>query len=406
MEKKSYNYLQLFSLLFVIFLNSETSIAQVTELIKRESIAAVPDAPAFNALGGEPSNLLRPSNIRSLALDIAPFIQSGKFTLPRQFALEVSPGALIYRDRYLNISDYKANNVFLAYNTTLSIGTSVDENNGLNKIAIGWRTTFINKGDKFLDDKHRARIDNILQAAASKNTWETFKRAHATEFKSEGIVVGGKIDVMALALLESDEASLGIDSGLVKQYRLENTSLSDAQKIIDKADKEFEKANWNALRFDVAAAFVAVAMDSMGKNIKADKLHAWVTLSVPFTKYGQFVIGGYGNAGFDKAPTNVDGTHQAQPFEFGLSSRIYAGVNKYKFFTEAQIGYKQGGTIKHWATNHFTIGTEVGIYNLAWVSLFGGIKDIGVKQNGVSVSAGYFQFNWKLTIPDWVKFRN
>lgn len=373
---------------------------------KSEAIAAVPDAPAFNALGAQPSNILRPSDIKTLSLHIAPFIQGGKFAIPKEFALEVSPAAFIYRDRRINIEDYRQRKIFLAYNTTISLGTGLDSVNGLNKIAVGWRTTFINRGDKFLNNEHRNHIDNILMVSSGKfaTAWQNFKDAHATQFASaDSKDEDGNYDPL---FNYDDELLQGIDSTLVKQFWAEYQQQTDVQALIDAADRRFEETHWNALRLDAAAAFVATAEDSMGKNLKPAQIKGWLNLSLPIQQHGQVVVGAYGSGGFEDEEKDSVGHITNRPsWETSLAMRFYAGVNKYKFLAEGQIGIRQDSHIKPYATNNFFIGTEIGIYNLAWVSLYGGLKDAGMKQDGRNMTRGYLRFDLKFNIPDWAKFR-
>ena len=412
--------------IFIFSLYTSLTIAQTTTsltgLLKNESIAPVPDAPAFNALGSQPSNILRPSDTKALAVDIAPFIQGGKFTIPKDFALEISPGAFIYRDRRINIDDYRNKQIFLAYNTTISVGTGLDSANGLSKVAIGWRTTFINDADKFLDNAHRTRINNILMpgTATFTTSWQAFKIAHSSEFKSPSIMSGGAVDPLLRDALPFNNTLLqGPDSTLAKQFYADYQKQSNVQALVNAADKDFEKTHWNARRLDVAAAFVAAADSASPGNLKASQIKAWLTFCSPIQQHGQLVLGVYGAAGFEGVKKDTAGHIIHRPnIELTGSMRIYAGTSKYKFFAEAQAGIRQDEHIALvkplkteaisglYPTSNFAIGTEIGIFNLAWVSLYGGIKDAGVKMAGQKSSGAYLRFDWKLTIPDWVKFRN
>ena len=47
---------------------------------------AVPEIPAFKALGIDPSNILRPSDIKSIALMISDFNSGGSFIIPKSFS--------------------------------------------------------------------------------------------------------------------------------------------------------------------------------------------------------------------------------------------------------------------------------------------------------------------------------
>ncbi len=395
----------LFILILMNLLYAKAGI--VDSLVKRETVNAVPDAPAFNALQSEPSNILRPSDIRTIAIDISPFIESGKFTLPKSFALEISPGALIFRDKRINIEEYQSRKIFLAYNTTVSLGTGLDSSNQLYRLALGWRTTFINKADKFLNAEHRAQIDHLLEEASVNfgPQWQTFKVANSGQFKDASLYVSGTMDDTQLAAFTIDDGLSGVDSNLAKQFLNETVHFGNTQKLIDKADKQFELKHWNALRVDAAAALVTIADDSTAKNMKLDKIHAWFSASLPLGKNGQVAFGAYGNAGFESKKDSL-GNKLKNPSEISASARFYAGVSRYKFFSEFQFGYKQGPDIGSTITNLLDVGTEISIVNIAWINLYGGFKDIGVKHDGVSATKGFIRFNWKLALPDYIKFRN
>ncbi len=104
---------------------------------------AIPDAPAFKALGADPSEILRPSDAKAFALMIPNFFTGTTLTIPTAFAAEISPGLLISN---YTINDYY-NNRFLRglIKTRFSIGTSQDSSS--RKLAFGVRTTLFEDKD-------------------------------------------------------------------------------------------------------------------------------------------------------------------------------------------------------------------------------------------------------------------
>src|SRR5690242_9915003 len=55
---------------------------------------SVPDMPAFKALGTDPSNILRPTDVQKFAVMFNAFRSEGETIIPRSFSLEVAPWKL------------------------------------------------------------------------------------------------------------------------------------------------------------------------------------------------------------------------------------------------------------------------------------------------------------------------
>src|SRR5689334_4525690 len=72
----------------------------------------VPDVPAFKILGTEPTDLLRPSTPKALAVSMSSFNDNGKMIIPKAFALEVSPSLLLNsRKGPVELKEYAKNAV-------------------------------------------------------------------------------------------------------------------------------------------------------------------------------------------------------------------------------------------------------------------------------------------------------
>jgi hypothetical protein len=105
---------------------------------------AVPDMPAFKALGTDPSNILRPSDAKKFAGMISPFYSNGKGVIPKNFALEFAPWKLASTRWTLN----QFNTDFwkrFAYRSSFSIGTINDSSQFSSKLSIGYRVSFLSK---------------------------------------------------------------------------------------------------------------------------------------------------------------------------------------------------------------------------------------------------------------------
>ena len=93
-------FILLFSLHLVCFSQSDKDSfvlkkADSAVLEKVKLGFAVPDIPAFKALGLDPSNILRPSEAKELALTLGSFRSDGDFIIPKNMAVEIAPALLI-----------------------------------------------------------------------------------------------------------------------------------------------------------------------------------------------------------------------------------------------------------------------------------------------------------------------
>lgn len=104
----------------------------------------VPDMPAFKALGTDPSNLLRPSDVKKFAAMLTPFYSNNMGVIPKNFAAEFAPWKIASRNWTLN--DYATSNIkrFL-YRSSFSLGTINDTTKFPAKLAIGYRVSFLSK---------------------------------------------------------------------------------------------------------------------------------------------------------------------------------------------------------------------------------------------------------------------
>ncbi len=116
--------------------------------IQRLNIA-VPGIPAFQALGIEPGNILRPSDIKSVALMVSEFQSNGSFFLPSAFAAEIAP--VMLASPSVSLNEYREKKFFrFLYKTRLSMATSTEDEIVRNMTG-GIRFAIIDKGDFKMD---------------------------------------------------------------------------------------------------------------------------------------------------------------------------------------------------------------------------------------------------------------
>lgn len=307
---------------------------------------AVPDLPAFNALEIEPGNLLRPSSPRDFSIVASEFFNLGSIVIPKSMAVEVAPIVLMRKNK-LTLEDYQKTPIL--YNTRVSVGTLRDSLN-VSRVAIGFRTTIINKGD-IKGEKRLAEVVNFLRD----------KNASRNEFLD--------------------------NSGYNNFHFAENPSLADSlNREFDKLYAEKEKRakdildlkTWNEERLDFAIALVGSSQDSIAENINFNSLHVWLAYGHPLGSNAQLLVGTNLRAHID---------NKSYFFDFSLPVRAYVGTNTLKGFAEGQYVYKQN--IK---TNNFIVrlGCEYHIYKGFWLDFSAGLM------NNYTMKTSTFTGNIKL----------
>ena len=143
---KKTNYL----LLLVLLVCALSCHAQNQETIGQNKLNfAVPDLPAFKALGSEPSNILRPSTPESFSLIVSQFYNGDNISLPANFAAEIAPWILAKSNK-ITLAEYHKHDIL--YSTRVSLGTSRDSLNQYN-FAVGLRFSIIDEGDLKNDEE-------------------------------------------------------------------------------------------------------------------------------------------------------------------------------------------------------------------------------------------------------------
>ena len=152
--KKWYNIV----LLLAGVLNSGVLQAQPSDFInllahEHRMNYSVPDAPAFKLLDTDPSNVLKPTSVRELAIGLSDFLRSdNSIVLPQSFAVEFSPGLLI-GGKTLTLAGYRKHPAL--YRTRLSIATNRPEDAAAaTTVAFGIRVTQIDQSDLRTDSEY------------------------------------------------------------------------------------------------------------------------------------------------------------------------------------------------------------------------------------------------------------
>lgn len=302
---------------------------------------AVPDLPAFKALGTNPSNILRPSDLSKFAVMINPFLSDGKAILPKAFALEFAPWKIASRD--WTISQYREDWIKRAlYNSSFSLGTvSEDKEEVKTKVAMGYRVKLLGKqADLLTSDElpsvHALNAQELLLKIRSQDNWiQHIKKTDRINF-SNSVSMQTEFDT----------------------YFLDSIGTS----VVTQAIQDFKKNNWNASRLDLALAIVGASSDSLAENTEYESFQVWLTQAVRICKIGQLLLGGSMNA-------SEDGTT-----DFTFNGRLYFGNSDVRAYGEYQYKRDESAfaTINSSLLN---LGGEFRVGKKIWIDFYGGVQN-------------------------------
>jgi hypothetical protein len=321
----------------VQFTTDTTKVGHIADLYRLD--LAVPEAPALSLLNVDGSKLLRPSEVRELAVQASRFVGSnGSLAFPKDLAVEVAPGLLI-GGRRLSLAGYRKNRVW--YMTRVSVATGRDTANRA-ALGVGLRLSLVNRADARLNPTVMAQVDSAL---AEVN------------------------DLYTQALLDCLRKRPPGERQEIKFCPLNPADSAQAQSIVDSLTalhRHWEERTWNALVWDVAIGSRMLAADSVGDELRAREGAVWSTLGLPVGSWGQLLMGG-------KAATVRDDAIGDWMGSLALSSRLYLGTNRYKAFLEAQ-GTAQEKLGPQWLLNS---GAEAHLRDSIWASLSAGVNRAG-----------------------------
>lgn len=325
--------------------------AQAQPDIKRDDKASVdsllhldfqvPDNPAFKTLGIDPSEVLRPSEIKDLAMLVAP-------GLSKNLALEWSPGRIRARNKKWKLTDYDSSGVKRAWvNSAFSAGTKVEEGEGIAapfQLGIGYRVQFLSeKADPLRNPEFKTRIDAFNNSRRKIRVYyaeEVLKKSCAPgdascRYKDSDLTVGWLIRPRT-ALERQDSSDFvdwvaHVDTTTLSQERKEQVK-EVRKNSLKSILKDLRSSTWNARRFDMAVAWSGRSKDSTLDALSYNSLHLWATLSLPLGKHGQVLLGG-------TFVNTLDADSLGVTQVITGNGRAYYGAERIKGFVELQ--YKQ-----------------------------------------------------------------
>ncbi len=313
------------------------NVQETDSLIKKWVLNyAIPDLPALNALSMESSSLLRPSTPRDFSIATSQFFNGNSIIIPKSFALEFAPIVLI---KYNKLTLQSFQKMPILYNSRISLATFRDSLN-VSKIAIGYRTTLINKGD-IKSDKNITQVYRFLENINDERN----------------NFINQQLDSMKISQYQYANDTL-LQKNLMDKFDL---SIKAKKDSMNSALKEYkEKVLWNKEKLDIAFSFVFSSFDTMMKNIQYNSFLFWASYGIPISDNGQFVIGLHTNL------YNYEGENQ---IKVAIPARFYLGSNTFKSYLEGEYQYLQQNKSNNLLMR---LGFEYNLYSGFWVDFNAG----------------------------------
>ncbi len=424
-----------------------TGFAQISDLAKDyKQDFVTPEHPAFMILDEQPSEILRPSNIKEFSTITSEYFKGPAYVLPRSFSMEISP-ALLLRANNLTVQDYAKKSNWIGYGCRISVATrAVDDSWQKRNLGLGFRMTLFDDGD--------FRKDSVFLADFAA----LVKEAHSiTKYNSASIttILADDPELMALEKLASD-VSLSTEKQIKynndyndlrqrKKALLASTNDSTLYKSVEEKivtlRKNYVEANWNATRVDWGIATKLITPDTIvSKNLQYNKTSFWVTGALRLNKktrkvQHQLLTGlnfnheHRGLQTLDSLMTNPDSSVSSVTYVYNpdssmfnkigytLSLRYYLGTNRVKGFVEAQLKGESffqeksldlENNIFQKSTQHvvdftFKAGMEVNVSDGIWVNANVGYSAKKNTTLGINSSDFIYGFDLRFNLPEKFK---
>ncbi|RYY41674.1 MAG: hypothetical protein EOO08_00675 [Chitinophagaceae bacterium] len=346
-----------------------------------------PDMPAYKSLGVESSDLLRPSDVKELALMLSPFYNNGKVGIPKNFGLEFAPWKMA--SKKWTLSDYNSQGAKrFGYNSSFSIAAASDSTAYPAKLAIGYRFALLSKNADLLrspyvidysiaDKMQKLRADletywfeTVMQRPVGPTQVPDYLEAHKADFYTWLAGFRHKDPTQTpevQAFVAQFEKLLGKDFDFT---RFKTERLADTRdKLVQQMIENYKKKYWNATRFDFAFSWVAESQDTALSNARFSSVNVWATAGLRLGEGAQLLVGG--NVRLPNAKTD---SSISSPLRFALSTRLLFGNQHFRFFGEGQWKSQNYGTIENSVL--LNLGGEVRLSDRFWVVASTGIENL------------------------------
>lgn len=312
---------------------------------------AVPDIPAFKALGVDPSFILRPSAVADLAFMVGSFAGNGFSTIPKDVAIEVAPGLLI--KPWYTLQDYRTKGgLRLLTKTRISLGTNENAETKVNDISVGLRTTIFDNGD--------FRLNGAFQKENIFSKMDFLQNDFSNRLQRIQIKLG-----MPVFMNLSTDRQREIRDSVLNEVQTDAGFMLDT--VVKNSIAKYKRDNWNASRMDFAYALLLRSPDSLIGKIKLNKHSFWTTLAIKpgaNNTWAQLLLG-INDAVYKDGNTWMN--------EFTGNLRFYGGTNKFKGLFEVQYQNKNIAAKLNRSTLFTQLGVEVSFFNGMWIQFSTGI---------------------------------
>jgi hypothetical protein len=286
----------------------------------------VPDNPAFKALDIDPSNVLQPTDIKSFALMLSPYVSSQGLALPQNFALEFSPGRVASKNWTYAQYDSSAWKRF-CYHFSFNAATRFDqqENSDPFKVALGLHYQFVpRKSDPVRNSGLYTQTKiSIINKAPLINAYIIAKHLPPDTR-------------VAIYSPTGDSAAYKSFLAWVNSPALPDSLAANVKKMkdlsFDNRLKQYQADHWNDPKFNLAAVWVGQAQDSTLKGVGYNMVNVWASAAFrpcKKSKHAQVLLGL-----FYRNSIHIDTLGALQTFTG--NGRFYYGDAKVRGFVEAQ----------------------------------------------------------------------
>jgi len=316
---------------------------------------AVPESPAFKILGVSPSDIMRPTTTRDIAVSVGNYFLTNGGAIPKDLAVEIAPSLF---NPKLSLADYNANKWW--YNSTISIGTKQNPD-GSYAAAVGVSTKIIDKADLRSNSSMISFDDVIGPKINAAMTDET--NAIAFEMFRQGIPYDTAFNRVSRALTDTSD----------KNYKVYHTKIDscilakgiNANSISQYRDS-LKNALWNATVLEIGFASLFNSQDSLIKNISSiSQIGFWLTYGHRLGKKGQLLLGVNGNI-------RDTGAQKLNDYNINVGARIYYGGNDLKAFVDGEV-ISQSYSEPIYQSD---LGIEGTFFGGLWASFSLGIKKV------------------------------
>jgi hypothetical protein len=268
---------------------------------------AIPNSPAFNILGTEPDNILKPTATRTVAFSVGNYFITNGNVIPKSLAVEISPMLLLNNKQ--NLTAYKKN---LFWNRMrISFGTAQQLNGGYG-VAEGIKFTILDKTDLRANETFIKGLKTYTLGMAVDK--DKILKNYTNEHPEKSYTYYSE-------QYDDDPAFKKIIDDRLKVT--DNTVNPDT---ISKYRDYFKNKLWNAPIWEVGFATLQTSKDSLIKNLQFSKIGFWSSAGLPISNKGQILIG---------VKAGLKDSIKVRS-EFAVGSRLYYGSNQVRGYLQAE----------------------------------------------------------------------